>query len=219
MSGLARLAARDIAPSSPAVEPRIALTPTMARGFVGAPGVAGHRAGVDWAPAPTLVAVDQDAGANAVRIVACDERCALSLTHAIALDASTGVLAASTTLCNEGNTDYWLEHLAAPVLPLPHWAHDLVAFSGRWAGEFATARQHIGLGAYVRENRRGRTSHDCPPQVIVAEAGANEAMGRVAGFHLGFHHHRAPGGERGAGQRGRRCLPRALRRRRPAPDA
>jgi alpha-galactosidase len=183
--GAARLAARDIAPASPFVEPRIALTPVMARGFVGAPGLAGHRAGGDWAPAPTVVHIDTGAGSDTVRLVARDDHCALSLTHVITLDAETGVLSASTTLSNDGNTDYWLDHLAAPVLPLPHWAQDLVTFSGRWAGEFAVARQAIGPGAFVAENRRGRTSHDCPPQVIVAESGANETTGRVAGFHLG----------------------------------
>jgi alpha-galactosidase len=183
--GLAALAARDIPPAAAAVEPRISLTPVMARAFTGAPGLAGHRAGLDWAPAPVVVGVEPGCGPASVRIVARDEHCALSLTHAIALDPATGVFSASTTLTNDGSTDYWLERLAAPVVPLPHWAQHLVGFSGRWADEFRTERQPIGPGAYVRENRRGRTSHDCPPQVIVAETAACEAMGRVAGFHLG----------------------------------
>jgi len=185
LAALAALGRRDIPPAAPSTEPRIALTPVMARGFVGTPGLAGHRQGRDWAPMPVVTRIEPEPAANAVRIVSMDERCNLELVHRIALDPDSGVLSAASMLTNRGQDAYWLEHVAAPVLPLPGWAEALIGFSGRWAGEFACHRQPIAPGTYLRENRRGRTSHDCPPQLIVTDTGCGEAHGRAAGFHLG----------------------------------
>jgi alpha-galactosidase len=181
---LAALASRPMAPGGPAREPVLALTPLTAHGFIGAPGLVGHRAGTAWAPAPRLIAVEQ-ATRSQVRLIAYDAVNQLRLIHSLALDAATGVLVATATVVNEGDADYWLEHLGAPVLPIPLWATDLMGYSGRWAGEFRTERQPIGSGAYVRENRRGRTSHDNQPSLILLAPNCNETAGAAAGFHLG----------------------------------
>jgi alpha-galactosidase len=181
---LATLTVRSVAPGSPSHEPALTLTTLAAHGFVGAIGLAGHRAGSAWAAAPQLISAEQTT-AGEVRLVAFDAFNHLRLTHSLALDAGSGVLRGTTTLTNEGDTDYWLEHLAAPLIPLPVWAADLIAYTGRWAGEFQTVRRPLGPGSHVRENRRGRTSHDNQPSLIVAASNCNETAGHAAGFHLG----------------------------------
>mgnify|MGYP003864622715 CR=1 FL=1 len=47
------------------------------------------------------------------------------------------------------------------------------------------------MGAYVRENRSGRTSHDSFPGVIVHTEQTNESSGSAYGLHLGWsgNHH------------------------------
>jgi alpha-galactosidase len=181
---LAALAGRSTAPGSPAREPVLALTPLAAHGFIGGVGLAGHRAGMAWAAAPRIVAVEQATRAQ-VRLIAFDPVNRLRLIHALTLDAASGVLVATTTLVNEGDADYWLEHLAAPVMPIPVWATDLIGYTGRWAGEFRIARQPIAPGAHVRENRRGRTSHDIQPSLLLVAPNCKETSGAAAGFHLG----------------------------------
>jgi alpha-galactosidase len=60
-----------------------------------------------------------------------------------------------------------------------------MTFSGRWSGEFAQQLLPFAVGAIVRENRRGRTSHDCFPGMIAMGPGCCEESGLAWGFHLG----------------------------------
>lgn len=175
---------RDIPPSAPAVEPRITLTPAMAAGHVGMPGLAGHRDGRAFAPLPRLVS--GEIGAHAITLRSVDEENALALEHWLALDPATGVLRATTEITNLGDEVYTLDHLAAPCLPLPSWAVDHIAFTGRWAGEFMTTRTPIPVGMTMRQNRRGRTSHDCFPGLVLMAAAADAGHGEAMALHLGW---------------------------------
>lgn len=175
---------RPIPPNAPSVEPRIALTPLMATGHVGTPGLSGHRDGRGFAPLPRLHKVV--VAGTTVTLRSVDAKNALALDHSLSLDGATGVLCAIASLTNLGETPYTLDHLAAPCLPIPAWASDHIGFTGRWAGEFATSRAPIGPGATVRENRRGRTSHDCFPGALLTSADASARHGEVMAFHLGW---------------------------------
>ena len=41
-------------------------------------------------------------------------------------------------------------------------------------------------GSYVRENRRGKTSHDSYPALLLHPKTTNQAQGEAYGFHLGW---------------------------------
>ncbi len=211
---LAAALVRTIPPNAPAIEPRITLTPLMAAGYVGAPGLAVHRDGTSFAPFPRLVDVAEADGTITLR--ASDAANGLELVHTLTLDRQTGVLRAASQLINRGEGICTLDHLAAPVIALPVWASDYVGFSGRWAGEFMAQRAPLPIGAVVRENRRGRTSHDCFPGAMLGSADASERQGEVMALHLawsGNHTHRierlADG--RGAVQFGELLLPGEVR--------
>ena len=175
---------RSVPPNAPSVEPRLTLTPMMAAGHVGAPGLSGHRDGRGFAPLPRLRRMTIDGMSIALESI--DDVNGLGLDHRLTLDAVTGVLCATARLTNLGDTPYTLDHLAAPCLPLPAWATDQIAFTGRWAGEFATSRTTIQPGATVRENRRGRTSHDCFPGVLLLSGDAGARHGDVMALHLAW---------------------------------
>lgn len=181
---LALLGAREEAPGSPATEAPVALTPLAGQGFPGRPGLAAHRAGRDWATYATVVSIDRSAGA--ITIESRDEAGGIALIHRLALDPAGDVLAASTEIGNIGDGIVDLAALAAPVLPLPGFVTRLTGFEGRWAGEFQRREIERPPGLWMRENRRGRTSHDSFPAMIAAEPGATERHGRVYGFHLGW---------------------------------
>lgn len=201
---------RTIPPNAPSIEPRIALTPLMASGYVGTPGLAIHRSGAGFAPFPRLMEIAVE-GAS-VKLKSVDAAGALELIHTLSLDGETGILRCAAQIINRHRETCTLDHLAAPVIPLPVWASDHIGFSGRWAGEFMTQRTPIQIGATLRENRRGRTSHDCFPGAMLASGDASERQGEVMALHLawsGNHTHRieqlADG--RGAVQFGELLLP------------
>jgi alpha-galactosidase len=179
---LVALAHRAEANASPATEPALALTPQAGQGWAGRPGLAAHRDGQGWASLALVESIVQDG--QAIAITSGDPANGIRLVHRLRLEGD--LLVATTALTNLGAEPLALDHLAAPVLPLPGFVQELIGFEGRWAGEFATVRHSRSMGQWVRENRRGRTSHDAFPGLIACEAGCTEANGLAYGFHLGW---------------------------------
>lgn len=182
---LVLLATREAAPCSPAVAAPLALTPMLGQGFPGAPGLQAHRDGQGWA---TFTRIDRVDGVEpgVVEIVSIDEHDALELTHRLELRSDQDALVASTRLTNIGDQTLTVDACAAPTLPLPSHASHLIHLYGRWSGEFQMRRTPLGQGAMVRENRRGRSSHDAFPGLIAECGPAGEATGETYGFHLGW---------------------------------
>ncbi len=179
---LSALAARGEANASPAVESPLALTPQAGQGFPGRPGLAAHRGGLNWASLALLVDVEQ--GADRLVFASRDEEHGLELQHALKLAGD--VLVATTRLSNRGADALQVDHLAAPIIPLPGFARQIIGFEGRWSGEFQLQKHELSMGTWLRENRRGRTSHDAFPGLLAAERDANETRGLAYGFHLGW---------------------------------
>ena len=181
-AGLVQLGHRGAAPASPAVPVVLALTPQAGDGWPGRPGLAAHRDGLGWASQCRLESVAATP-ATAVFVLR-DAGNGLVLEHHLAIMGD--VLVASTRLTNAGVAALAVEWLAAPVLPIPGFVTDIIGFDGRWAGEFQARRQLRPQGSLVRENRRGRTSHDAFPGVIACTATCDEQQGLAYGWHLGW---------------------------------
>lgn len=178
------LAAREDAPCSPLVAAPLALTPLAGQAFPGRPGLLAHGDGLRWATFTRIAAVRRpDAGV--VEIDSVDEANVLTLTHHLRLDRH-GMLVGWTSVRNDGQAALDLEWLSAPVLPLPPDMAEWVTFEGRWAGEYRMQTQPRVMGAVVKENRRGRTSHDAYPGILAQGVGAGEQAGEVYAFHLGW---------------------------------
>lgn len=179
---LSALAARAESNASPAVEAPLALTPQAGHGFPGRPGVAAHRDGRDWASFARLVEVRPEA--DRLVFESRDDAHGIALVHE--LRVAGDVLIATTELTNIGGQPLQVIHLAAPILPLPGFVRRVVGFEGRWAGEFQLRPVNLGMGTWLRENRRGRTSHDAFPGLFATERDSNETSGLAYGFHLGW---------------------------------
>lgn len=178
------LAAREDAPCSPLVAAPLALTPLAGQGFPGRPGLLAHGDGRRWATYTRISGVRRPDGAS-VEIDSVDHANALTLTHHLRLDRH-GMLVGWTQIRNDGPGLLDLEWLSAPVLPLPPDMADWVTFEGRWAGEYRLRTQGRVMGAVVKENRRGRTSHDAYPGILAQGAGAGDQAGDVYALHLGW---------------------------------
>ena len=153
-------------------------------GLLGPAGLLAHRGGRDWGSLFRVVDVVQ-AGDRA-HITCCDEQTQLGLDYDIAFDLDSGVLAISSVLTNTGDDVVDLVDMATACLPVPSHMDQVIGFSGRWSGEFHRENIARFTGGYVRENRRGRTSHDSFPAIILATADTNEASGEAYGFHLAW---------------------------------
>ncbi len=179
------MATREAAPCSPSVAPPLALTPLLGQGFPGAPGLQAHRDGQAWATFTRIVRIDW-IEPSIVEIVSRDDHNAIGLVHRLELRADQDVLVASTRIANEGSAPLTLDACAAPTVPLPPAATHLVNLDGRWSGEFQMRRTELGQGSMLRENRRGRSSHDAFPGLIAECAPCGENVGEAYGFHLGW---------------------------------
>ncbi len=178
----------------------LTLSPSLVNGFPGQPALSGHRKGRDALPGFPDVSVKEES--NSWTILAKDTAAGLTLQIVISLTVDSNVLTMNTRLTNDGTTDYDLQWCAAATLPIPSSHEEILSFRGRWCGEFQTARRRAPVGILMRENRRGRTSHDSFPAMILGTEGFNETTGAVIGAHLawsGNHrvlHERLPDGTR-----------------------
>ena len=164
------------------IAPSLALEPGI--GLLGPSGFSAHRGGRDWGSRFVVKSVDI-AGQRAT-ILCHDPQTQLRLDYDIALDPYTGILILSSAVTNEGDAPLDLIEMATACLPIPQHLDQIIGFSGRWSDEFHRERLQRFSGGYVRENRRGRTSHDSFPAAILCEAATNEGMGEAYGLHLAW---------------------------------
>ena len=187
---LALLATRQEVQACMPEEAPIALSPELGAGFSGSAGVQIHRDGAQWAVYSQIQSVTVEPN-NRLSIVSQCKGTEIELTHCLQLDVATDVLTATTQLTNIGQSKLWVDRCDAPCIPVPMHYNKILGFKGRWAKEFQTQSIDRFMGAYVRENRSGRTSHDAFPAVIVHSEQANESAGEAYGLHLGWsgNHH------------------------------
>jgi alpha-galactosidase len=175
-------------PSSTIDAPRrVTLLPQRTTGYAGRAALSG------WAPEGrgsgrfTMVAVDVTSSRNGGRrllVRAADPLTALELRTELEMSAH-GLLRLRHALTNLGSTPYGLGALPA-VLPVPDRARELLDFTGRHLRERVPQRLVIGYGAWVREQRRGRTGHDAPLVVAVGQPGFGNRHGELWAAHVGW---------------------------------
>lgn len=158
------------------------LCPEEGLGNFSTPGLEGHRNGKDWSP--VFITKQVKKNNNNITIISEDDIAKLRLTSQLILDES-GVLQCQNSLTNLAEQPYQVNRLSV-TLPIPERAQELMAFNGRWIKEFFPHRTKIEHCGYLQENRRGRTSHEYFPGMIVGTSGFKEQTGEVWGIHLGW---------------------------------
>jgi alpha-galactosidase len=177
--------ARPIVGGGLDVETPLSIVPEASRGWLGRPGLAGHRhGGRDWAPRFSPGSVELTADGCGAEITAVDEASKLSLRTFITVTGN-GALRLRAMVTNDGERRYLLHDLNIAV-PLPSSASELVTYTGRWLREMRPERVSWTHGAWSVENRSGRTSHEHPPVIWACSPGAREWSGRVWGIHLAW---------------------------------
>ena len=178
------LATRQGGPGSADVPVKASLAMEPGLGLLGPSGFSAHRAGKDWGSRFDVTGIAESI--NGAIINCADERTHLNLTYRIAVDPVSGVVTIGSTLINKGDAPLTLNEMATAFLPVPQPMTEIIGFSGRWSDEFRRERLSRFSGGYVRENRRGRTSHDSFPAVILCAPSTNENAGDAFGLHLAW---------------------------------
>jgi alpha-galactosidase len=182
---LALLSTRQEAKCAVVEEVPLSLSPCLGDGFTGHPGISLHNDGIAWSVSAKLVEVSQ-ANAQQVTFTSLDSTRNIQLQHELVLDAQSHVLCASTKVTNLATAPLVVNDCAAPTIAISDNLTKITSFEGRWSNEFQRQPIDLFLGAFVRENRKGKTSHDNFPGVLLHEPTATEYQGECMGFHLGW---------------------------------
>jgi alpha-galactosidase len=161
---------------------RVSMIPEQSAGWLGHPGLAGHRDGRAWSSAFRMTGIDQSL--VAVRMHGLDREADLELTVDLEL-LPGGVLRARARLTSVTPGTYWLEHLTV-FLPVPADAVELLDFTGHHLRERSPQRTAFTHGLRVRENRTGRTGYDSAYVLCAGTAGFANRSGQLWGVHTAF---------------------------------
>ncbi|MFF9112194.1 alpha-galactosidase [Streptomyces sp. NPDC014776] len=166
----------------------VSVLPQLSAGWLGTPGLTGHRDGEDFSPAFAVRSVRPEAGdgpvAHRLAVDAADERADLALTLEIEVTGS-GLVRQRAALTNTGERPYTLDGLLL-TLPVPGQATELLDLTGRHLRERAPQRHEFTLGTHLRENWRGRTGIDATLVHVAGESGFGFRTGEVWGLHVAW---------------------------------
>ncbi|MDO5286849.1 MAG: alpha-galactosidase [Actinomycetia bacterium] len=171
------------------------LLPEESRGWLGTPGLAGHRSGRFSTHAFTVTGIEATSGSATVQA----QDTGLNLTLCLVV-TEEGVVELSGKVTNTGDDSFTVDSFL-PALRVPLRATELLDFAGRHLRERSPQRHPFTVGTLRRDNRRGRTSLQSTTLLVAGEAGFGFQTGQVWGLHVawsGNHTHlaeRAPGGE------------------------
>lgn len=161
--------------------PPLSLMCTEGQGWFGEPALSLHPDGAAWLD---LKLDGFEAANDAVRATLRDVAAGLTVELRLLLDAETGVLVSRATLRSDRAVE--VRWLASACWPLPERAGEMLTLSGAWADEFRTHLGPCPPGLFERGSRRGRSSHEGYPGLVVGEAGFGEDHGEVWGATLGW---------------------------------
>jgi alpha-galactosidase len=160
------------------------LIPSQGAGWFGRPALSGHRDG-KARPLRFVLTEPVVVREGTVVVRAADVGAGLALDSELELTAQ-GVLRVRHTVTNTDadQAPYTVDRLVA-LMPVPAHAVEVLDFAGRWARERSPQRAPIRQGAWVRENRRGRTGFDAG-LLIAGSEGFSFRSGSVWGVHAAW---------------------------------
>ncbi|MDT0165444.1 alpha-galactosidase [Actinotalea sp. AC32] len=166
----------------------VAVVPEQWAGWLGTPGLSGHRDGRDFSPALVVrdvrVVPGEDPVAHRVVTEAADDDAGLALTLEVELTTS-GLVRTRATVTSTGPGTYTLDGLLT-ALPVPAHATEILDFTGRHLRERSPQRHAFTSGTHLRDNRRGRTGADATLLLVAGTPGFSFRAGEVWGVHVAW---------------------------------
>jgi alpha-galactosidase len=188
---LAALRAASVPPLSPGSTDApvpVSVLPEQSLGWLGTPGITGHRDGADFSVAFTVTDLahtpaPSDTVAHRVDVRAHDAAADLGLRLELELLVS-GLVRTRAALTNAGEGHYALGSLDL-MLPVPGEADQVLDFTGRHLKERSPQRAPFDVGTRLRESRRAR-AHDATVLLAAGRTGFGWRSGEVWGVHVAW---------------------------------
>jgi alpha-galactosidase len=146
--------------------PSAVLLPTGSMGFFGWPAILGHRDGAQHTIQFSQWAADQ----NGAALTLTGHDSVAELQILILLKIAHGVLCSSAQLKNVAKIPYVIDRCMAGSMVASAGPAFVTGYHGNWGREFQMSDDQLGQALWLKENRRGRTSHDKFPALIVNSA-------------------------------------------------
>ncbi|GAA2616371.1 alpha-galactosidase [Paractinoplanes durhamensis] len=163
----------------------VSVLPEQSVGWLGTPGLTGHRDGAAFSTAFTLEQLALEGDRHRLDATARDAAAGLSLRLELEMTAS-GLLRQRVTLTNDDPGSTFTLDGVLLTLPVPTEAAELLDFTGRHLRERTPQRMPFTVGTRLRDNRRGRTGADASIVLAAGTAGFGFATGEVWGVHVAW---------------------------------
>lgn len=132
---------------------------------------------------PGLPAVYADSGeAQTLEITLGDKVSGMRVTLLYGVLEDADIITRSVVLENRGEKSVTIEKAASASLDFVTGSFDLLSFYGRHTMERNLQRKTLGHGTYAIGSRRGTSSHQYNPAVILADKNATEEAGKCYGL-------------------------------------
>ena len=178
----------------------LSLLAEQSAGWLGTPGLTGHREGRDFSTRFEVSAVRHDVTdgdpvvAHRVRVTAADDTAGLGLDLQLEMLVS-GLVRLRAAVTNTGTGVFDLATLDVN-LPVPLEADEILDLTGRHLRERTPQRHAFTLGTHLRETRRGR-GHDASLLLAAGPTGFGWRAGEVRAVHVAWSGNTRTYAERG----------------------
>lgn len=98
--------------------------------------------------------------------------------------AKGGILARSAKITNQGDEELHLTTAMSLCMDLPDYDYEWLQFSGAWARERHLKVRKLEQGIQAVDSRRGNSSHEHNPFIVLKRPEASEFQGEAIGFSL-----------------------------------
>lgn len=164
------------------VPARLTLLPLDADGWLGTPGLEGHRGGRIFSPSFEVVEID--GGTTATTVTAEDAHGGLTLVVDLEVTPA-GLVRQRLSLTNTGDGEYSVLALAA-TFPVPAQATEVFDTTGRHLRERTPQRRAFTVGTHLRESRKGRPGADASLLLAAGTQGFGFERGQVHAVHVAW---------------------------------
>ena len=162
----------------------LTLVPQESSGWLGTPGLSGHRGGRHFSTKLVVDEVEVHEASGTAVITATDAAAGLSATITVQVTAA-GLLRQRISLENRSPDPYSLTALA-PTFPVPRDLDELLDTTGRHLRERSPQRHAFTIGTHIRESRRGRPGSDASLVLAAGRAGFGFERGLVYAVHTAW---------------------------------